>query len=167
MHTADGTGIERRFGSNRPCRPVKIGSTRSVRDTITPLINKNPFIKTAVVSRIWLPGAKKFADAGRLAGEANYVLTQAAERAGYPQLMHGFVDAGPQFDAAKFEGDVIDLARLLGIAPAWSDQALSDFLDKALDLGRIKGINASNRRAWAALMDRMVVHQASKTAKRS
>jgi hypothetical protein len=95
------------------------------------------------------------------------VLQQAAERAGYGQLLHGFVDAGPAFDAAKFERVVIETARVLGIGPAWTDQALSDFLDKALDLGRIKGIDACNRRAWAALMDRMVVHQASKTAKRS
>ena len=66
VHTADGNGIERRFGGNRPCRPVKIGTTRALRDNITPLVNRNPFVKTAVASSYPAPYRLSVQNAGVL-----------------------------------------------------------------------------------------------------
>jgi hypothetical protein len=159
IHTDDGVGVERRYGGNRGCRPVRVGTMWSLRDNISATFDKNPFVRTGVERRIWLPRATKAA-AHKLAGEANHILAEAAATAGFGELLHSFIDAGPKFDAGKFEAVILQAATGMSIWPAWSHDDLSAFLDQVIEFARVKGIDAANKAALVKLLDKMVLAEA-------
>lgn len=128
--------VKKRFGHNRGCWPVRVSSTSSWKDDISRNIDKDPFLAIRVKKRVWVP---TFTEVSRLVMEVGGVLAAAAERAGFDPLLHGFIDAGPNFSKVDFERDILLLARGHGIV-AWTEPALSQFLDRALVQAKLKGI---------------------------
>ena len=153
-------GPAKRFGHNRGCWPVKIGTTGSWRDTVTPLVDKDPWVRIAVKRRVWLPA---LADADGLAMHVAELLRRSARDAGFDQLLHGYTDAGPSFDPQGFEAHILEVAKRMGVL-AWSEQQLSAFLDKVLDVAKGKGIEIVDQRGrkimhrdFIGLVDGMVL----------
>lgn len=158
IHDRD-MGVKRRIGHNRGCWPVKIGTTRAWRDTVTPLLDKDPWVDFRVQGRVFLP---RHDHAHKLAAQMTDVLAKAAERAGFEQLKHGYTDAGPNFKPEAFDKHVLDAARALGLL-AWTEDGLSAFLAKAIAQARLKGIpvvdgrgRAFNHPAFRRLIDRLL-----------
>lgn len=135
-------GAQQRFGGNRGCWPVRIGSLGNVRkrgrgkepkpkwrDTITPLFDRNPFVETGLERRLWLPGE---VSADPVVAAVKVRLALEAERDGIPQqLLHGFLDLGPDFSLDGLCESIVEVAHGLGMV-AWSDEVLGQRLDRAL-----------------------------------
>lgn len=139
----------KRFGHNRGCWPVKIGTTGSYRDTITSLVDKDPFMRIEVKRRVWLRGGRH---ANTLALHVAELLSEAAREAGLSPLRSGYIDAGPEFNVPKFEVHILEVAKRLEI-PVWTEEQLSLFLDDAISRAKAKGIEILDPRG------RKVMHQ--------
>lgn len=141
VRAADGS-VLRAIGQNQASWAVKIITAKSFRDNITSLYSHNPWVAMGVRVRLWFP---ELADATLLRDYVNTLLLKAAEQAGYPQLLDGFIDAGPNFKPDSFGRHITLVARRLGVV-TWDDVALSNFLDRALRVAKIKEIQIVDRR---------------------
>ena len=160
-----------RFGGNRGSYPVKIGTfgnrrkrgrgkePRSQRrDTITALFDKNPYVRTELKVRFWLPGMDS-ADA--LAAAVKVPLAMRAEEEGLPQgLLHDFLNLGPDFNLEQICRDIVAIARSLGML-AWDLAEVSRHLDPVLHVAAIDQV-ALDSPEFARLIDEMVSRELSK-----
>lgn len=164
LYHPDGS-VKKRFGHNRGCWAVKIGSTGSHRDTITPLIDKVPWVPIKVRRRVWMPTASEVASTVL---KVTDLLAANAEQAGFDKLLHGYVDGGPDFNEAEFERHILLLARRLRVV-AWTEEGLSEFLDKVLRVAKAKTesieiidvrgrriVHPDVQRAFQRLADRLI-----------
>ena len=137
----DGT-VHGRFGHNRPSWPIKIGTTRQRRDTISALHSNNPWVGFKVRILLWLPN---HAEALKLEACVKELLARAAETAGYQTMRAKYIEAGPNFAIVNFERYVFEIAKRLGVI-IWSEKTLNQFLDRAIELAGKKGIQIINHR---------------------
>jgi hypothetical protein len=157
--------VKKRFGHNRGVWPVRVSSTSSYKDDISRNIDKDPFTQIRVKRRIWVP---TFTEVSRLVMEVGAILATAAEKAGFEPLLHDFIDAGPNFSKVDFERDILLVARALAIV-AWTETALSAFLDKVIAAAREKGIeilDARGRKIDSEAFQRWVDQATIKEAQR-
>jgi hypothetical protein len=160
---ADGT-VHKAIGHNQRSWPVKVGTSKfkARRDSITSLYNHSPWVGFRVRIRLWLPN---HADAVKLEIVTNELLARAAETAGYQKLLNGYVEAGPNFGIIQFEGYILEIAQRLRIM-IWDEKGLNQFLNHAVELASLKGIQLVDRRghklmghapAFQRLCDRLIV----------
>lgn len=142
---ADGT-VHQSIGHNQRSWPVKIGLTKSRRDTITSLHNNNPWVAFEVRIRLWLPS---HADAVKLAAATNELLARAAKSAGYQTMRVGYIDAGPNFSIVNFEKYIVEVAKRLRVT-IWTEKALDQFLDRAVQLASLKASSSLTGAAGAS-----------------
>jgi hypothetical protein len=179
----DGTPLKR-FGHNRPCWPVRIGITTSRKDTISANY-KGPLAQVSQQGTIWLPGTTQgISHAPLLARLANEWLVRQEEDAGAPALYSDFHDLmvalnleefviraeGEHHPIRRLESEILQLAKRKAML-AWSDEELSQFLDRALRLTSSKGIQIISDRgrrvyahdsAFLNVVDRMVEQEVAK-----
>jgi hypothetical protein len=157
---AVGGGEVTDFGGNRGFRPVRIGSMRSWRDTVTRLHDVIPHVRYGKPRRLWF---RREDDRAKVARAAVELVERAADEGAYEvKLGHGLLNLGPDVDVDQLIRDLHQVARRLEVL-AWDNEALSLFLDRALVAARQKGIGIVDQRGraiyhpgFANLMDRMV-----------
>jgi len=134
-------GVDRRFGHNRGCWPIRLAASRAWEDTVTNTYNKNPFVRTGVQIRVW---TKSEAHVKRLMLPVSDLLGAMAEEALGSDLINGFVDVGPDLQMELLELEIHDVARRAKIA-VWDDGGLSEYLDECLndaELLRVTNVRA-------------------------
>lgn len=126
VDNADGTWTT--FGGNRGCRPMRAvpSLSGSLRDTVTPRFNNDPFIFIGVLTRVWTDTE---IHAKALAVFIPDEMQKVADVREPAKLDHGFIDVGPDFDLAMFELRLFAIAEEARIR-LWDDEGLSQYLDQ-------------------------------------
>lgn len=117
--------VPRRMGDNRGGRPVRIGVTASLDDTVTPIADGwSPFWECRIHFRLWTRGdvfAKRILAAVQEIGAAR---GEGARKS--------WIDFGPDYDPSLFEMELHGIAADLSIK-AWDDHALMAHLQDRLE----------------------------------
>lgn len=158
----------RRRNAPRGTWPVKLGLAHRYKDTITRTLDKDPYVKLALRRRIWVLDAHVEIAGERVWGPAWLLsaaqagFAQAAEDAGFAQLLNGYVDAGPRFSPYGFETRfVAPLAAEHGIK-VWSEHDLGRFLHKAMKRAAERKITRHQEAAFRDLCLNLVEEGRSK-----
>lgn len=118
--------VPRKMGDNRGGRPIKLGITRALEDTISShLDGASAYYEQRVLFRVWV---KSFPIARRLEGLVIEALGVNAEG-----LRKAFWDMGPEFQREFFEMEIHTIAQCNGIE-TWDDDSL--FYDLAREVKR-------------------------------
>ena len=110
--------VPKRIGDNRGSRPIKIGHTGALRDTISDVLDgAAPFVSQRVLFRVWVEGK---ANAKNL--EA-YLRARCEGFSSVNKLRKAWIDMGPDFDETMFELEVRAAAEVIGVK-CWNDDGL-------------------------------------------
>lgn len=109
--------VPRKMGDNRGGRPIKIGLTRSMQDTISANMDgASPYWEQRMLFRVWVEG---HATARRLESLVLDALVNGAEE----RLRKSYHEMGAEFDTAFFEMEVHNIAMVNAIT-AYDDDSM-------------------------------------------